>query len=200
MINRIKKLSEGSELSSAMIFSVLYSLGTMKAAGRARLAKTIGLSEHLVRKSIKLLISEGLLHKEDSRYTVASTAKDTLNRIVLKEAFNLRNLYGWPRTIVFHLKDFCLEDLNTRTALNIRDAVISWGGLGAVVLQIVGGQVQIPGIEDIEEKENIISALRIEMENLQDGLYVIIGSEFNASEHAIMYGILNKICLTHRQF
>ena len=198
-IERVFSQRGGKPLSysPAEALGLLVLLRDVGRVGRVRLSRLLGLGEQGVRNLVRMLSEAGLVEKSGWGVAPGPRARLMLEGLRVVELLQRPSFLedmGWRRVALVQL---CLPRpprLSVGDVLRLRDLVVAWGGLGAVVL-VVGGDgraVMVGGEETGFEAE--LSRLASEVAAPCAGVEGFVGFDSERGLWGSVYGFLEGLC------
>ncbi len=199
VMSRIEKMVSKGVLrapaySPADALGVLLYTSTVGAAGRISISRCIGLGEQATRTLIRDLELEGLIKRDRRGVKPAEDVSECLKSIVVNDLIPSPSFLGWRNTVVLQIEHKSLR-LSNKDIIRIRDAVVRWGGEGAVILLKRRGdpRLTLPFLERSEHEEELNNILR-QVLVISEGLVSVMGYSSTLTRWYPVYGFLEEFC------
>ncbi len=199
VMSRIEKMVSKGVLrapaySPADALGLLLYTNTVGVAGRINISRCIGLGEQATRTLIRDLELEGLIKRDRRGVKPAEDASECLKSIVVNDLIPSPSFLGWRNTVVLQLEHERFR-LGSKEIIRLRDAVVRWGGEGAVILLKHRGEprLTLPFLEGSEHEEKLNTVLR-QVLVISEGLVSVMGYPSNITRWYPVYGFLEEFC------
>ncbi len=167
-------------------------------AGRVRLSRMLGLGEQGTRSLIRLLERGGLVDRRGWGLALAPRARLLLESLRVVEMLpRPRELsrMGWERVALAQVCHARRPRFSTGDAVRIRDSVVSWGGLGAVVMLVeAGGVPRLLGGEGTSFEQMLAAKAAEALGGLCEGVLGFLGFPGSGYLWGPLYGFLLGVC------
>jgi len=195
LLDALKKAlskAPGSEFAEPDALGALVYLREAEAAGRQRLSKVLCLGEGSVRGMLEALASAGLVERSKSGARLSERARELLEGLKVFELAPASKAIPWERVLVVQLCG-APADLSESEAVEVRDSVVRWGGLGCISAAAEGKKLKVFGLYD----ESLAREIESELEHYIldcSSLLGIVGCEPEAPKWHALYGFLEGLC------
>ncbi len=160
-------------------------------AGRIAISRVLGLGEQSVRTMLRDLEIMGLVKKSKSGAELSDSSKQLTSGVRVIDLISLPSFLSWPRACIVEV----LVDnpgLIEKKILDVRDNVIRWGGLGALILIVEDGVIKAPFVGD--EYASIIASELRGLLSARRGVAAVIGYNDEVCKWHPIYGFIEGLC------